>query len=74
MLLESGNTSDAETVFAELIRRNPENHAYYRQMEKASGCDTEEKRINMYDGYREKYPKATAPQRLPLETATGERI
>ena len=73
MLLQSGQTSEAETVFSELLRRNPENHDYYRQMERALGVqDDEEKRIKMYEGYGEKFPRATAPQRLPLETATGE--
>lgn len=35
---------------------------------------SEEDRLEMYAKYREQFPRAQAPQRLPLNIATGEKF
>ena len=72
LLITKGNLKEAEEIFEELLSRNPENHLYYRKMEEATASDTSEKKLAMYQLYRDKYPKAAAPQRLPLNFSTGK--
>ena len=64
--------SEAEEIYRELLTRNPENHAYYHNLLDAMGAETEEQKLALYAEYREKYPKAQAPQRLPMDVAQGE--
>ncbi len=73
LLLQCGRLEDASEVFSELIRRNPENHSYYRQMEKATKCENSDQKLAMYADYRNKFPKAQAPQRLQLDIAQGKK-
>ena len=73
-LLELGRFEEAEAVYVELLKRNPENHEYYRQLEVARKAETEQDKLKIYDEYREKFPRAQAPKRLPLNLATGEEF
>ncbi len=43
----------------------------FPQMEVASGCKESGQKLEMYASYREKFPRAHAPQRLPLDIAEG---
>ena len=64
----------AAEIFKGLIKRNPENHAYYTQLAEAIDANTEEQHLAMYAEYRKSFPKAQAPQRLPMNVAHGKFI
>ena len=70
-LLELGRFEEADAVYVELLKRNPENHEYYKQLEKARKAETEEDKLKIYDEYVEKFPRAQVPKRLPLNFLTG---
>ncbi len=63
--------NDAAELYTELIRRNPENHSYYRGLEAATRAESADAKLAMYAKLREQYPRAAAPQRLPLDIASG---
>lgn len=71
LLMAKGEHQESEKIFTGLVKRNPENHAYYRKLESASQFETVEQKLEMYKKMREAYPKSAAPQRLPLEIAKG---
>ena len=73
-LLELGRDAEAEVVYAALLKRNPENHEYYLQLEKARGAESIDDRLKIYDEYHEKFPRAHAPKRLPLNFLTGDEF
>lgn len=73
-LLELGKLSEADAVYVDLMKRNPENHDYYHQLEVARGAVSEEDKLKIYDEYHEKFPRAQAPKRLPLNFTTGEEF
>ncbi len=58
-------------MYRDLIKRNPENHSYYRQLEVAIGAESIEQKMAIYSEYREKHPKAQAPDRIPLDISEG---
>ena len=62
----------AADIYKGLIKRNPENHAYYTQLAEALDIQTEEQHLSMYAEYRKQFPKAQAPQRLPMNVAHGK--
>ncbi|XP_014681955.1 PREDICTED: N-alpha-acetyltransferase 15, NatA auxiliary subunit-like [Priapulus caudatus] len=61
-----------EKYYLDLLNRNPENWAYYKGLEKARRASTEEERLAIYEEQAEKFPKAHAPKRLPLNFLTGD--
>jgi len=73
-LLNLKRFDEAERIFMDLLKRNPENHEYYRQLELSRHAESEEDRLNIYDEYHEKFPRAQAPKRLPLNFLTGEQF
>ena len=62
----------AADIYKGLIKRNPENHAYYTQLAEAMDIKSEESQLAMYAEYRKMFPKAQAPQRLPMNFAHGK--
>ena len=64
--------SKAADIYRGLIKRNPENHEYYTLLAEAMGIQSENEHLAMYDEYRKLFPKAQAPQRLPLNVAHGK--
>ena len=70
-LLSLGRLKEAEELYVDLLKRNPENHEYYHQLEKSRSAETMEERMNVYLEYQEKFPRAQAPKRLPLNFLTG---
>jgi len=72
--LTLGKNSDAEGVFVDLLKRNPENHEYYKQLEKARQAETQEDKLAIYVEYQEKFPRAQAPKRLPLSFLQGPEL
>ncbi|ELU08201.1 hypothetical protein CAPTEDRAFT_222736 [Capitella teleta] len=59
-------------VYQELLERNPECWSYYHNLEEAVKPATVEERMKLYDDAAEKFPRAQAPRRLPLNFLTGE--
>jgi peptide alpha-N-acetyltransferase len=80
LLFKSGRTTEAKDAFLELLKQNPDSHAYYRGLLKTEGLDittdlSDEQRATVLaklDELRETYPKSSAPRRLSLEVAQGK--
>lgn len=73
--LKLNKNDEAESIYRELIKRNPENNAYYDGVEKcmkAQGRLNDASRMEIYTIYRKKYPKSEAPKRLPLNFIKGD--
>lgn len=71
-MIKNNRHAEAEEIFRELIKRNPENHLYYNQLAVAVGAEFDaEKKLELFQQLREKYPKVHAPQRLALNVAEG---
>ena len=68
-MIKVNRLEEAEKLYLGLIKRNPENHMYYHQLEVAKGATTIEEKLEIYAEMSEKYPKAQSPQRLALEIA-----
>ena len=62
----------AADIYKGLIKRNPENHAYYTKLAESMEVKNEESQLAMYAEYRKMFPKAQAPQRLPMNFAQGK--
>ena len=63
--------SKAAEIYKGLIKRNPENHDYYTKLADAMDAQSEESQLAIYADYRTMFPKAQAPQRLPMNVANG---
>lgn len=70
--LKLNHLKEAEKVFKDLLRRNPENNTYYQELEKSMPLENPDDRYNLYMQYSEAYPRAQAPKRIPLSFTTGE--
>jgi len=73
-LLSLGRFKEAECLYVELLKRNPENHEYYRQLEFAREAVTPESKMDIHNEYQEKFPRAQAPKRLPLNFLSGSEL
>ena len=73
-LLSLGRRDEAESLYIELLKRNPENHEYYKQLEVARNANSTEEKFAIYVEYQEKFPRAQAPKRLPLNFLTGSEF
>lgn len=77
-LLRLGKAEEAEKLYRDLNKRNPENHMYYEGIEKCMAASSDngtidpDKRLNIYLIYRKKYPRSEAPRRLPLNIVSGQ--
>ena len=74
LLSRNDKHKQAEAIFDDLIRRNPENHEYYTLMIEASKLQTVDEKIAFFDAFKEKYPKAQTPQRMQLDFASGDKF
>jgi len=76
--MKLGNHSEAEKIYRELVKRNPENKLYYEGIEKClaaqspDGILDETEQLAIYLTYRKKYPYTETPRRLPLKFCKGE--
>ena len=70
-LLSLNRHSEAESLYIDLLKRNPENHEYYKQLEESRKATTMEEKMAIYVEYQEKFPRAQAPKRLPLNFLVG---
>ncbi|KAI5821129.1 NMDA receptor-regulated protein 1-domain-containing protein [Pyronema omphalodes] len=73
-LLKLGRMEDAEQAYRVLLDRNPEKRDYYDGLEQAIGVKPENRKEAMaiYEEYAEKYPRADAPRRVPLDFLDGD--
>ncbi|XP_071489003.1 N-alpha-acetyltransferase 15, NatA auxiliary subunit-like [Diadema antillarum] len=72
LLLKLKRRDEARLIFEGLLDRNPENWAYYEGMERCVLPETEGERLAIYTRCAHKYPRASAPKRLPLNFVTGD--
>lgn len=72
-LLRLGKMPEAEAAYMALIERNPDNSEYFDGWEKAKESpEKDNTTIKIeYKGLAEKYPRADAPRRRPLDFLTG---
>ncbi|PAA69545.1 hypothetical protein BOX15_Mlig019132g1 [Macrostomum lignano] len=71
---ELGRLSESETVMRELISVNPENRAYYAQLEELLKPSGPVERMAIYADLRKTHPRAAMPRRLPLDFLTGDEF
>jgi len=71
LLIASDKHSEAVKIYEGLIKRNPENHAYYHGQSSARHADSAEQKLELFAKAKEQYPRAQAPQRLALDVAKG---
>lgn len=72
LFLKLGRLSEAADIYQDLINRNPEYSEYYSGLEESLHPATFEDRLAIYQKVSEKFPKALAPKRLPLEFISGD--
>ncbi|XP_026490356.1 N-alpha-acetyltransferase 15, NatA auxiliary subunit [Vanessa tameamea] len=60
---------EAEAVYEDLLKRNPENVMYYEKLVEAKQLSSPDEKVAFYDDYKLEYPKAIAPRRLQLTEA-----
>jgi peptide alpha-N-acetyltransferase len=74
LLVEMNELSRAEALYRRMLDENRENHNLYAGLERCLGmtdATPEADRLAVYTEYRTKFPKAHAPQLLPLFFTTG---
>lgn len=69
--LQLNRHKEAREVYEGLLDRNPENTFYYQQLLEASQLDKVEDKVELFHKYQEKFPRALAPRRLPLNFTSG---
>ncbi|WKX99571.1 hypothetical protein Q1695_014448 [Nippostrongylus brasiliensis] len=77
ILMQLGRMEDAEKVYRQLIDRNPENIAYYDNLEKCLGLGEGAPvadRVAMYDSFAERHKRAAVPRRQPLYLLDGPEL
>lgn len=71
--LLQNRSKDAERVTRLLLRRNPNDRALYRQLEKVLGiADNVQLKAIMYKKLAQKYPRSDCPRSMPLEFLEGQ--
>lgn len=72
LYLSLGHVKDAEKLYRELVKRNPENRIYYEGIEKCQATESPNGTINdadklaLYLSYKKRYPRAETPRWLPF--------
>lgn len=74
LYLQLKRNKEAKRVYEELLERNPENTFYYSQLLEACQLSWCSDKVELFRHYQEKFPKALAPRRLPLNFTSGERL
>lgn len=69
------HTEKAAKIYQELIERNPDSVAYYKQLEECLGLtDKLDEKREFYKTYAEKYSRSDVPRKLPLYFLTGDQF
>ncbi|KAK6637267.1 N-alpha-acetyltransferase 15, NatA auxiliary subunit [Polyplax serrata] len=74
LYLQLKQNKKAAKVYEELLDRNQENIYYYSQLLEACQLKSPSEKVGLFKMYQEKFPKALAPRRLPLNFMTGEEF
>ena len=72
--LDLEENEKAASIYWDLLERNPENWAYYKGLEKALKPQDETGKLSIYEQAMERFPRAGAPRRLPLDFVTGDNF
>uniref|UniRef100_A0A182NG76 N-alpha-acetyltransferase 15, NatA auxiliary subunit n=1 Tax=Anopheles dirus TaxID=7168 RepID=A0A182NG76_9DIPT len=72
LCLKLGRHEEAESIFKELIERNPDNTEYYRKLMEARKLTDVPELIEAYRAMQTEYPQSFCARRLPLDIATGD--
>ncbi|CAN8032449.1 unnamed protein product, partial [Ixodes persulcatus] len=72
LLMQVGQFGGAESIYRDLLHRNPENHDYYYGLLKALRLQGMEDQLKLFEECQQTFPRAQMPRRLPLNFATGE--
>lgn len=64
----------AESVYSELVKRNPENTLYFYKFLEAKQLTGGDAVVDVFDNFQKQFPRAHAPKRLALNYATGDRF
>lgn len=64
----------AESVYSELIKRNPENTMYYIKFLEVKQSTDVDKIVDTFEYFQKQFPRAHAPKRLSLNYAIGDRF
>lgn len=78
-LLALERNKEAETVYRNLIRRNPDRREYYHDLEKAMGLDRNDKThhqslLDLYNTFIQASSRPDTPQRIPLDFLIGDHF
>ncbi|XP_045504813.1 N-alpha-acetyltransferase 15, NatA auxiliary subunit [Colias croceus] len=65
---------EAESVYEDLLKRNPENVMYYQKLIEAKQLSNPDEKVAFFDVYKKEYPKAIAPRRLQLTEAEAPAV
>ncbi|XP_063366131.1 N-alpha-acetyltransferase 15, NatA auxiliary subunit [Cydia amplana] len=65
---------EAEAVYEDLLKRNPENVMYYQKLIEAKQLSDPDEKVAFFDVYKKEYPKAIAPRRLQLSEAGSAAV
>jgi len=68
--LKLGKKEEAEKSLRNLVDRSADKREYYTQLEKVLELDLEGRK-KFYEEYAEKFPRADAPRRIPLDFLEG---
>lgn len=70
--LKLNRFKEAEGIYEDLLKRNPENVLYYSKLIEAKQLIKAEDKVAFFDEYKKQYPKAIAPRRLQLTEAQAQ--
>lgn len=71
LYIQLKQNKEAKRIYEELLERNPENTFYYSQLLEACQLTSSSDKVDLFRSYQEKFPRALAPRRLPLNFTTG---
>ncbi|OCF40829.1 peptide alpha-N-acetyltransferase [Kwoniella heveanensis CBS 569] len=82
MLTNLGRQEEALQTYQELLEQNPDNLEYYRGYLKSKGidmtgeitADSREKILETLSSFAETFPRSSAPKRLALDVAEGDKF
>uniref|UniRef100_A0A8D8J2U1 N-alpha-acetyltransferase 16, NatA auxiliary subunit n=1 Tax=Culex pipiens TaxID=7175 RepID=A0A8D8J2U1_CULPI len=72
LCLKLNRHDEARVVYGELLKRNPENIAYYEQYLKALKVGGQEETIEAYQKLQAEHQQSFCAKRLPLDVAQGD--
>ncbi|XP_026736637.1 N-alpha-acetyltransferase 15, NatA auxiliary subunit-like isoform X2 [Trichoplusia ni] len=65
---------EAEAVYEDLLKRNPENVMYYEKLIEAKQLSNADEKVAFFDVYKKEFPRAIAPRRLQLTEAHAQPV